>query len=205
MTHIITQQSLHRSMANQKPPPRNLGLVRCIAMVLIASIILNALIVLVTWLSLRPKKLKYSIEDGSVSGYNLSNGHPNATFHLLLLANNPNKKISAYYDKIEVSVLYEDQTVSVNNVNPFYQPRKNVTHLNINLEAKDVTLNGAVATDVKMERGSGIVDLDVKLRAKIRLKVGVFKIHRNFKFKCGPLAVPFSSSKEFKRVYCDVD
>ncbi|CAI9781474.1 unnamed protein product [Fraxinus pennsylvanica] len=199
-------------MANQRPPPppppsppRNSRLVRCIAMVLIAWIILNSLIVLVTWLSVRPKKLKYSIEDGSVSGYNLSNDHLNATFHLLLLANNPNKRISVYYDNIEVSLLYEDQTLSVNNVNPFYQPRKNVTRLNVNLEAKDVTLHGAVATDLKMERGSGNVDLNVKLRAKIRLKVGILKIHRIFKFKCGPLAVPFSSSKEFKRVSCDVD
>ncbi|KAL2511175.1 putative NAD(P)H dehydrogenase (quinone) FQR1-like 3 [Abeliophyllum distichum] len=215
ITRKRRKQSLHRvqSMAIQKLRPpgpqaaqlRHSGIVRCIAMVLITLIILASLIVLINWLLVQPKKLKYSIEDGSVSGYNLSNDHHlNATFHLVLRANNPNKRVSLYYDKIEVSVSCEDQKLSVNNISPFYQPRKNVTHMNVNLEAKNVTLHEAVARDLKMERTSGNVELDVKFRAKIRLKLGVLRIHGTLKLLCGPLSLPFSSSKEFKRVSCDV-
>ncbi|KAL2536187.1 Late embryogenesis abundant (LEA) hydroxyproline-rich glycoprotein family [Forsythia ovata] len=152
-----------RQPGPQAAQPRHSGIVRYIAMVLITLIILASLIVLINWLLVQPKKLKYSMEDGSVSGYNLSNDHHfNATFHLVLLANNPNKRVSLRYDKIEVSVLYEDQKLSVNNISPFYQPRKNVTHPNVNLEAKNVTLYEAVARDLKMERTSGNVELDVK-------------------------------------------
>ncbi|KAI3461356.1 hypothetical protein Pfo_018019 [Paulownia fortunei] len=185
--------------------PRHSALVRCIAGVLLALIILTGLIVLIIWLAVQPKKLKYSLEQGSISGYNLTNDHLNANFHFVLRANNPNRRISLYYDRIDVTVLYEDQKLSINNVHPFYQPRRNVTHLDMDLVAKDAALYGAVARDLRMEKASGSVDLDVKIRAKIRLKVGVFKIHRKLKVLCGPVTVPFYSSKGFERVFCDAD
>ncbi|CAA3015439.1 late embryogenesis abundant (LEA) hydroxyproline-rich glyco family [Olea europaea subsp. europaea] len=191
----------------QATRPRHSPLVRCIAMVLLALVVVVGLAVLIIWVSVNPKKLKYSIEQGSISDYNLtSDGHLNANFHFVLRANNPNKRISIYYDRIEVTVSYEDQKLSINNVLPFYQRRHNVTYLDLDLAARDVTLYGAVARDLKMKKYSGKVDLDVKIRSKIRQKVGVFKIHRHLKIECGPLTVPFSSSKaEFERVFCDVD
>ncbi|KAK4441233.1 NDR1/HIN1-like protein 10 [Sesamum alatum] len=195
------------------PPPaqqpgqrqRHSFLLRCIAGVLLSLILITGLAVLIIWLSVQPKKLRYSIEEGSISGYNLTNDRLNANFHFVLRAENPNKRISLYYDRIEVTVSYEDQKLSVNNVHPFYQRRRDITHLDLDLVAKDAALYGAVARDLKMERGSGSVDLDVKIRAKIRLKVGVFKIHRKLKVQCGPITVPFSSSKGFQRVFCDAD
>ncbi|KAL2239882.1 uncharacterized protein At1g08160 [Sesamum indicum] len=195
------------------PPPaqqqgqrqRHPFLVRSIAGVLLALILITGLAVLIIWLSVQPRKLRYSIEEGSISGYNLTNDRLNSNFHFVLRAENPNKRISLYYDRIDVTVSYEDQKLSVNNVHPFYQRRRNITHLDLDLVAKDAVLYGAVARDLKMERGSGSVDLDVKIRAKIRLKVGVFKIHRKLKVECGPITVPFSPSKGFERVFCDAD
>ncbi|GFQ01018.1 uncharacterized protein at1g08160 [Phtheirospermum japonicum] len=187
-------------------PPRHSPLLRCIACVLLGLIVLVGLIVLITWLAVQPKKLKYTLEQGSISGYNLSkNNHLNANFHFVLRANNPNKRISLYYDRIDVTVSYEDQVLSNNNVHPFYQPRRNVTHLGMDLMAKDAVVYGAVARDLKMERAAGEVGLDVKVRAKIRLKIGVFKIHRKLKVLCESVTVPFNSSKGFERVYCDTD
>ncbi|CAI9761541.1 unnamed protein product [Fraxinus pennsylvanica] len=187
--------------------PRHSPLLRFIAMALLALVIIVGLAVLITWLSVKPKKLRYSIEQGSISDFNLTNnGHFNANFDFVLRANNPNKRISIYYDRIEVTVSYEDQKLSINDVHPFYQRRHNVTYLDLDLAARDVSLYGAVARDLKLEKYSGNVELDVKIRSKIRLKVGVFKIHRHLKIECGPLTVPFSSSKgKFDRVYCDVD
>lgn len=82
-----------------------------------------------------------------------------------------------------------------------------MTHVDMDLVAKNAVLYGAVARDLKMDRGSGDVELDVKIRSKIRLKVGVFKIHRTLKVSCDGLTVPFSSSssKGFERVLCDAD
>lgn len=81
-----------------------------------------------------------------------------------------------------------------------------MTYVDLNLAARDVSLYGGVARDLRLEKHSGNVELDVKIRSRIRLKVGVFKIRRHLKIECGPLTVPFSSSKgKFERVSCDVD
>ncbi|KAL3620134.1 hypothetical protein CASFOL_035046 [Castilleja foliolosa] len=191
----------------QPPPPRpHSSLLRYIACALLGLIVLVGLIVLITWLAVQPKKLKYTLEQGSITRYNLSkHDHLNANFHFVLRANNPNKRISLYYDKIDVTVSYEDQTLSVNNVHPFYQPRRNVTHLGMDLMAKDAVVYGAVARDLRMEWAAGEVGLDLKIRAKIRMKIGLFKIHRKLKVHCEAVTVPFNSSMGFKRVYCDTD
>ncbi|KAL3628032.1 hypothetical protein CASFOL_028134 [Castilleja foliolosa] len=190
----------------QAASPRHSPLLRCIFCILLGLIVLVGLIVLITWLAVQPKKLKYTLEQGSISGYNLSKkNHLNAKFHFVLRANNPNKRISLYYDRIDVTVSYEDQVLSVNNVHPFYQPRRNVTHLGVDLTAKDAVVYGAVARDLKLEQAAGEVGLDVKIRAKIRLDIGVFKIHRKLKVLCESVTVPFNSSMGFKRVYCETD
>ncbi|KZV39321.1 hypothetical protein F511_23458 [Dorcoceras hygrometricum] len=191
------------------PPPggprQHSRLLRFIALAALASIILAVLAIIIIWASVQPRKLKYSMEHASISGYNLTNDVLNANFHFVLRANNPNKRVSLYYDRIDVSVLYEDQILSVGNLAPFYQPRRNVTHLDIHLAAKNQKIYGAVARDLRVDRASGDADLDVKIRAKIRLKIGVFKIHRKLKVLCESLRAPFSSSRGFQRVPCDVD
>ncbi|KAL2485630.1 Late [Abeliophyllum distichum] len=192
--------------AQRAPRSRPSPLVRYISILLLVLVVVVGLAVLIAWASVNPKKLKYTIEQGSISRYNLTNNdHLNANFHFVLRANNPNKRISIYYDWIKVTVWYEHQKLSINDVRPFHQPRRNVTYLDLNLMAIQEPLHGVVARDMRMEKSSGNVDLDVKIRSKIRLKVGVFKIHRHLNILCGTLTVPFSPSKEFERVFCDVD
>ncbi|KAH7837664.1 hypothetical protein Vadar_016454 [Vaccinium darrowii] len=186
--------------------PRHSILVRTIAIVLLALIVLVGLSVLIIWLAVRPKKLVYTIEDGSIHGFNLTNNHLNATFNFVIRSYNPNTKVSFYYDEVEVSVSYDDETVAFNTVDPFFQPRRNVTHLGVKLVAQDVGLFGAVAKDLRLERSAGEVELDVRVKAKIRFKVGVWKSrHRTMWILCSPTLVHFSSSKSFERTYCDID
>lgn len=185
--------------------PQRSWLLRSIALAALALIVVTVLVVLIVWVSVQPRKLKYSIEHGSIGAYNLTKDVLNAKFHFVLRANNPNRRISFYYDRIDVSVLYEDQILSVGNVAPFYQPRRNVTHLDLDLAAKNEKLYVAVARDLRVDRASGDADLNVKIRAKIRMKIGVFKIHRKLKVLCESLRVPFSSSNGFQRVPCHVD
>lgn len=189
-----------------EPAPRR-PMLRCAILLILALIVLTGLAVLITWLAVQPRKLKYSIEHGSIGGFNLSSGSDrlNAEFDFVLRAHNPNRHVSLYYDRIDVTVMYQDQKLSVNNVHPFYQRRRNVTFVDLDLEAKNATVYGATARDLRMERTAGEVNLSVKIRSKIRLKVGVFKIHRKLKIDCDDVAVPFDSRKGFKRVSCDTD
>uniref|UniRef100_A0A5B7AW29 Late embryogenesis abundant protein LEA-2 subgroup domain-containing protein n=1 Tax=Davidia involucrata TaxID=16924 RepID=A0A5B7AW29_DAVIN len=194
------------------PPPqaarrRHSKLVRCIAIVLLALIVLVGIAVLILWLAIKPKRFVYTIEDGSVHGFNLNNDdHFNATFDIVLRSYNPNGKVSIYYDKMEVTVSYEDEMMAFNTVDPFFQPHRNVTRLEVKLMAQDVSLIGFAAKNLRLEKSSGEVELDVRVKAKVRLKVGVWKSgHRTLKIFCSPVLVHFSSSKGFERTFCDVD
>ncbi|KAK9079094.1 hypothetical protein SSX86_000764 [Deinandra increscens subsp. villosa] len=199
-------------MANAKPATQNPSgrprLIRLIAIVLLALIVLVGLTVLIIWLTIKPKKLVYSIDDGSIHNYNLSNAnHLNATYNFILRAYNPNKKVSVYYDKVDIVVMYDDDTLSRGTIDPFHQPKRNATRFKLNLASHDVPLRDDVAREIKTERSSGRVEMTVKLKARIRFKVGAWKSrHYHMKVSCAPIMVHFStSSKGFQRTICDVD
>lgn len=200
-------------MANAKPPTQPVArphsrLIRVIAIVLLALIVIVGLTILIVWLTIKPKKLVYSIDDGSIHNYNLSNAnHLNASYNFILRAYNPNKKVSVYYDKVDIVVMYDDDTLSRGAIDPFYQPKRNATRFKLNLASHDVSLRDEVARDLKVERTSGRVEMVVNLKARIRFKVGAWKSrHYHMKVSCAPIMVHFStSSKGFQRTICDVD
>ncbi|KAK4369528.1 hypothetical protein RND71_013320 [Anisodus tanguticus] len=190
-------------------PRHPFSLCRCIAISLLTLIIIVGITVLIIWLILRPRKMVYSIENSSIHDYNLTNNnHLNANFNFTLRAYNPNKRVSIYYDNIEVKLFFNSQPIAFNNiVTPFYQPCRNVTHLNdVSLPANDVALYGDISRDFKTQRTGGAVELQVKIRAKIRFKVGVWKSgHRKLKILCTPKVNFSNSRKNSKSFPCDVD
>lgn len=101
--------------------------------------------------------------------------------------------------------LYYGNPLFHGNVGPFYQPVRNVTDLDVDVAANGTALHGAAAEDMRMEKASGSVKLEVNIVCKIRMKIGVFKVHRTATARCGPYDVAFSESKGFKRVTCDTD
>ncbi|XP_059625276.1 uncharacterized protein At1g08160-like [Cornus florida] len=187
--------------------PAHSKLLRLIAIVLLALVVLVGVAVLTIWLVVKPRRLVYTIEDGSIHGYSLSkNNHLNATFKFVLRAYNPNSKVSIYYDKIEAKVYYDDENVAYNTVDPFFQPHRNVTRLEVKLAAEDVSLFRPVARDLELEKSSGGVELEVRFKARIRFKLGKWKSrHRTLRIYCAPVLVHFSSSKLFERTFCNVD
>ncbi|CAN4120405.1 unnamed protein product [Withania somnifera] len=179
-------------------PRQPFSLCRCIAISLLTLLIIVGIVVLIIWLVLRPHKILYSIENSSIHNYNLTNNnHLNANFNFTIRAYNPNKRVSIYYDYIEVKLFSDSQSIAFNNIiQPFYQPHRNVTHLNVSLSVNDVALYEDIAHDFKTQRSSGNVEVEMKIRAKIRFKVGKWKSsHRKLKILCTP-RVNFSNSRK---------
>ncbi|XP_059431106.1 uncharacterized protein At1g08160-like [Corylus avellana] len=195
-------------MQNQPPVPAGRSghskLLRCIAVVLLTLIVLVGLAVLIIWLSVRPRRLVYTVEDGSIRNFNLNNNHLNASFDFVIRSYNPNSKVSVFYDSIEVSTLYEDKTVAYKVVDPFFQSHRNVTRLELKLAAQYVALVGSTARDLRLEKSTGDIELTVLLKAKIRFKLGTWKSkHRTLRVWCSPVLVHLSGYKKFERTYCD--
>ncbi|KAL5709717.1 hypothetical protein ACHQM5_020374 [Ranunculus cassubicifolius] len=179
---------------------------RCICFTLVAVIFLIGLAVLITWLVLRPKQLIYTLETGKVSGLDLHKEHLNGTFDFYLRAYNPNKRVSLYYDSMQAMVYYGGQTIASQTLEPFYQPRRNMTRLEIKPIAHSVGLPSSLARDLRLEKSSEEIEIDIRLKARIRFKVGVWKSsHYTLKVHCSNLEMHLNSTKNFKGHKCDVD
>ncbi|TKY71602.1 Late embryogenesis abundant protein, LEA-14 [Spatholobus suberectus] len=198
---------LPQSQPTQVVKPKRSNLLRFIAMLILALIILVGIAVLILWLVLKPKRLEYSVEDAAIHNFNLTDAsHLYANFDVTLRAYNPNSRVSIYYDTVEVSVRYEDQTLATNAVQPFFQSHKNVTRLHVGLTAQTVALYESVPKDLRLERSSGDIELDVLMRARIRFKVGAWRSkHRVLRIFCSPVLAYFSKAKSFERAPCEVE
>ncbi|XP_052186983.1 uncharacterized protein At1g08160 [Diospyros lotus] len=186
--------------------PRQSSPARTLAIFFLALIVIVGLAVLIIWLAIKPKKLVYTVEKGTIHGFNLTHAQLNATFDFAIRAHNPNTKVAVYYDKVEAFVSYDDEKVGFGSLSPFFQPRRNVTHLELRLAAQNVTLYENAERDLRLEKSAGEMELDLHLKARIRFKVGKWKSrHYHMKILCSPAMARFSSSKPFQATRCDVD
>ncbi|KAC2699779.1 hypothetical protein FH972_027185 [Carpinus fangiana] len=177
--------------------PGHSKLLRCIAVVLLTLIVLVGLAVLIIWLAVRPRQLVYTVEDGSIRSFNLANNRLNASFDFVIRSYNPNSKVSVYYDSIEASTSYQDQIVAYSVVDPFFQPHRNVTRLELKLAAQSVALVGSTARDLRSDKSAGEIELTVLLKAKIRFKLGTWKSkHRTLR---PSLSSPWNSNRASER------
>ncbi|KAF8397767.1 hypothetical protein HHK36_016689 [Tetracentron sinense] len=194
------------SATMQAIPSSRWRLSNCIPITILFSVLLFCLSVFIVWLVIRPKGLVYTIEDGSVHGFDLKNNHLNATFDFILRSYNHNRKVSVNYDSIKVSVSYEGETIASDFFEPFFQPHRNVTRFEVKPVARSVSLMEFVARDLRLEKSSGKVRLAVEVKARIGFKVGVWNsAHRTLRVLCSPVVVFVSSSEKADRTFCNTD
>lgn len=192
--------------ATARPSSRP-SVLRCFAVAIVLIVVLLGLAVLVFWLAVRPKPLEFTVDGARVRGFNISGHALDTAFDLTLSAHNPNHRVSVYYDSLEVSVWLDEQAVAVAEAAPFHQPRRNVTTMEVAPAARGAPLLGPEEKNLKRERSGGWLGLEVRVRARIRLKVGAIKTrHYVLRAYCPSVMVRFAApSPEFNKVYCDVD
>ncbi|RWW88923.1 hypothetical protein BHE74_00002174 [Ensete ventricosum] len=186
--------------------PRRPRILHYVAITAVSLLALAGLLVLVFWLVVRPSLLRCSVDKAHLQGFNITNNALSATFNLTLDLHNPNRKVVAYYDRVEVAVWYDGQMLALNEVAPFYQPRRDVRMLKVDLLARSMPLLSSVATSLKQDRSAGEAAVEVRMRAMVRFKVGLLKTdHYTLRAYCSPVLVRFSSpATQFQKVYCDV-
>ncbi|XP_048139916.1 uncharacterized protein At1g08160-like [Rhodamnia argentea] len=191
------------------PPPRQrgrFGLAKCAALTLLSLIVLAGLAVLIAWLVIHPRRLVFTVDDAYIDHYNLTKDHLDATFDLSLRAYNPNRRVSVYYDDIQVTVEYDHQGLASTTAEPFFQGHRNETELHVMPQAWDVALHSPASKILRTERSSGAVQLEVRLHAKVRFKVGIWKSrHRLLRVYCAPVLGLFTRARSFGTKDCDVD
>jgi Late embryogenesis abundant protein len=98
--------------------------------------------------------------------------------------------------------------IALTEISPFFQPHRNIRRLDIEAVTNSTQLQDQVAKNLKHDKSTGNVGLEVRVRSRIRLKVGIVKTMRyKLRADCTPVNVGFSpnSATSFDRVYCDVE
>ncbi|KAF5473929.1 hypothetical protein F2P56_005876 [Juglans regia] len=180
--------------------------------IVFAVIVMIGLAALVIWLILRPNNLKFHVTDAALTQFNLSTTNNMLQYNLALnvTVRNPNKRIGIYYDTIQANAYYEDQRFDSESLTRFYQGHKNTTVLSpVFVGQQLVSLGTSELSKFNSEKSNGIYSIDLKLRLRIRVKVGWIKFgHFKPKINCDlkvPLSSNGSSASSFETTKCSYD
>eukprot|EP00249_Psilotum_nudum_P015975 c25604_g1_i2 orf=225-998(-) len=175
------------------PPPRRRRspcccCLTCLCAGLIAVIAILGIAVLVFYLVVHPRLPKYSIQSAQIKTFNLTPASQNLDSDVVFTvrARNPNKKIGIYYDDIDVTLYYDDESIGYGSIPAFYQGHKNTTMLEVDIQGENTTLDSdAVQTLKSSIDDNSSIFLYARTRARIRIKIGSWKSrHIKVTVKC---------------------
>lgn len=170
---------------------------------------------LIAWLTLRPHKPRYYVDSASFSQLNITDKMLNDRMEFNITVRNPSKKLGVYYHKMEWNAYYEEEKIASGYMTPFHQGHKNTTFLHPVLTGHQYVISREnIAKDLgalqKQNSSKGGLEVKLKLHAKVRFKLGVFKSW-NFKMRveCDNLHVHVLKNRShggnsFNRTTCSV-
>nr|XP_043634634.1 NDR1/HIN1-like protein 13 [Erigeron canadensis] len=168
-----------QKLANRKP--RRSCCCRCFCYTIAAAFIVLLLLAIaaaVVYFVYRPEKLKYSIDNISITGVNLTSSTPlSPRMTVGIRYENPNDKITVFYlnKGSSINVYYGDVNLCNGKLTAFHQKTNNVTVIQSVLKGSEIVLARDVHSRlVKQEKGRN-VPLKVNVKAPIKVKVGGFK------------------------------
>ncbi|KAJ7518180.1 hypothetical protein O6H91_21G058400 [Diphasiastrum complanatum] len=114
----------------------------CILAILVVIVVILGIAALVIYLVLHPKAPRYQLLDARISQINVSVSDPNPQMSYDVIAftwqaYNPNKKISFYYDDIQVFLFFDLSQIGQSSLAPFFQGHKDTTTVEIDLRGKN--------------------------------------------------------------------
>ncbi|XP_031502123.1 NDR1/HIN1-like protein 3 [Nymphaea colorata] len=181
---------------------------------IVSIVVILGIAALIIWLVLRPSAVKFYVEDVSLTQFNLAN---TSTLHYDLKLNvsirNPNRKIGIDYDKLEVAAYYADERFGWVQLPGFYQGHKNTSILQTAFKGQSLMVPGdSIANIFNEQKASGSYYVDVKIKPKMRFKIGQLKTTKYSPNVWCYLEVPLNSVNSsspatggFTRTKCDVD
>ncbi|XP_065011225.1 NDR1/HIN1-like protein 10 [Musa acuminata AAA Group] len=154
---------------------------------LVQLVISLGLVVLIWWLIFHPRLPRASVQEAQLMSFSLADNSTALLFNLTvgLALRNPNKRVGIYYDSLVVAALYHGVLLQTAPLPTFYQHHKNTTAFRPEFGGK-ATDAGSVAVFYGKEKSERRdFNFEVKLRARIRMKVWFIKIgHFNPVFDC---------------------
>lgn len=179
----------------------------CLLRFVITFIFVIGVAALVIWLVLRPSTPKVYVETVSVPKFNVTGNGLNSSIALMMSIRNGNKKIGIYYDVLQFSAYYGgSEMIGYTQVEGFYQGHKNTSTVGAVLTSDpSLVLPSTVSNSLSSDKSKGVVEVEVTMRSRIRMKVGKIKSRRfTMKAKCH-LSLPLNNTAgAFQGTKCKV-
>jgi hypothetical protein len=184
------------------------GLFSCLCSILISLLVIAGVLALVLYFIFRPHMIAATVDSAALSTFTLT---PTSTLAynltVAMTVRNPNKRVGLYYDGVEALALYEGQRFGFAPLDPFYQGTEASTKLAPAFGGQQPLDGDVTAANFRAQQSAGAFDVEVKLNARLRVKVWAFKVRGpRARISC-PLSLPApgaASPPAFKPVDCKV-
>ncbi|KAL1566104.1 hypothetical protein AAHA92_01747 [Salvia divinorum] len=156
---------------NRDPEPRHPlpffceGLKGCILSGLFVAGVITAV-----WTFSHPALPAMRVASASLSAVSIADGNSvSGECNVSLVLTNPNRGLTASYDRMEISLLYESQQVKLSQFHhqPIVQPGRSQIALEANLSFTGVSLGSDVASSMKHELERGSLGLAIEVFAEM--------------------------------------
>lgn len=190
--HVI---QIPKDQIFRTPPPQNTRLQKiyaaraaqkrnrncfCFLKYLLSTILFLLLFIIIAagmfYLFYKPKIPKYTINSLAVKNFNISMPDTflfSPEFEATVTAENPNSKISIYYeDDSDITVHYKDIPLGHGAWPKFYQPENNVTKLVVLVKGSGIRLSKSTHDEILQNQKSGAVPLSLDMKVPVKIKAG---------------------------------
>ncbi|CAH8357695.1 unnamed protein product [Eruca vesicaria subsp. sativa] len=145
----------------------------------------------------RPQLPYAYINSLSLSNFNVSKNHLTGNWDLQLRFQNPNTKMSLYYNTVFCTLYYNRVSLSETRLQPFDQGTKDETPINAALSVSGTYVETRLADSIGKERAAkGSVEFDLRMVSSVTFRYGVYRRRRYVTVYCYDVAVgvPANSS-----------
>ncbi|KAL0426600.1 UNVERIFIED_CONTAM: hypothetical protein Slati_2834800 [Sesamum latifolium] len=185
------------------PPPRRPFLRREMSFIcrtitwgLVVCLMASSFAVLM-WLIFHPVFPQLHVASATMSSVATTSTDVGAECNITFTLTNPNRHLTAIYDRMEISLLYPSQGVllSQDYPPPFSQPKKSRTIIESDLSFNGVYLGIDVLKAMKQDLDRGSLSLGIRVLAIVRYKSGKWKTRSQFmRAYCGGVSFGFTSN-----------
>ncbi|KAI3456410.1 hypothetical protein Pfo_013073 [Paulownia fortunei] len=165
---------------------------KLICAIFLALLFLVGITTFILWLSLRPHRPRFHVQEFSIPALAQESGFENAQIIYNATARNANQDIGIYYDSMHLTVYYEDQSIGGSPLLfPFYQEPKNTTVIAGQLGGPNLTGTSQRWQQFIADLGRGEVVFRLDITSTIRFKISTWdskrhKMHANCPVGVGP-------------------
>lgn len=183
----------------QPPPPpsrpyASRSFFRAFIATMICLAVIFGVILIITWLVLRPSLPHFTLASLSLTNFTASNQSISGTWHPSFVVRNGNKKMTVTYNALRSTVYYHSYYIADSQLAPFKQDTKSQTTLNATLSASNTYLESRVVNDLNSDRARGSVLFDVQVLASASFRSGSWRFRtRLLKILCKKVPVGISS------------